>query len=160
MQEERYGTRDLSYSAWHRAASIRRYVGWEHAQLLNMVDTDCVLFLEYHQQTKEPLALIEAAIDVGQDRKPATAIAQLAKRARIPAYLVLYKRSIEPNPADPRMPDVSGFRIKRLYPRAEMAWRNVPPADWASALLRIRAWSAKRLDVEAANDPRYDGTQE
>lgn len=155
MQEERYATRDLSYSAWHRAASIRRFVGWERAQLLSMVDADCVLFLEYHEQSKEPLALIEAAIDVGQQHKPATAIARLAKRARIPAYLVLYQRSAQPNPADPRMFDVSGFRIKRLYPRAETAWRTVPPAEWATALLRIRAWAARRLDVEAANDPAY-----
>ena len=155
MQKEQYGTRDLSYSAWHRAASIRRFVGWEHAQLLNMVDADCVLFLEYHQSTKEPLALIEAAIDVGQEYKAATAIARLAKRARIPAYLVLYRQSESPNPADPRMPDVSGFRIKRLYPRAETKWRAVPPAEWAMALLRIRAWAANRLDSEAANDPKY-----
>lgn len=74
MQGERYGTRDLSYSAWHRVASIRRYVGWERAQLLSMVDADCVLFLEYHHENKQPLALIEAAVDVGQDYKPATAI--------------------------------------------------------------------------------------
>lgn len=155
MQEERYGTRDLSYSAWHRAASIRRFVGWEQAQLLSMVDADCVLFLEYHERTKAPLALIEAAVDVGQDYKPATAIAQLAKRARIPAYLVLYKRSDEPNPADPRMSDVSAFRIKRLYPRAEMTWRTVPPDQWATAILRIRAWAARRLDTDASNDPKY-----
>lgn len=120
-----------------------------------MVDADCVLFLEYHEQSKEPLALIEAAIDVGQQYKPATAIARLAKRARIPAYLVLYQRSTQPNPADPRMADVSGFRIKRLYPRAEMAWRTVPPDEWANALLRIRSWSARKLDIEAANDPAY-----
>lgn len=120
-----------------------------------MVDADCVLFLEYHERTKEPLALIEAAIDVGQQYKPATAIARLAKRARIPAYLVLYRRSAEPNPADPRMLDVSTFRIKRLYPRAEMTWRTVPPDEWAAALLRIRAWAARRLDVEAANDEAY-----
>jgi hypothetical protein len=155
MQKERYGTRDLSYSAWHRAASIRRFVGWEQAQLLNMVDADCVLFLEYHQSTKEPLALIEAAIDVGQDYKPATAIARLAKRAGIPAYLVLYRQSAAPNPADPRMLDVSGFRVKRLYPRTETKWRAMPPAEWAEALLRIRAWAARRLDAEAANDPAY-----
>lgn len=155
MQEERYGTRDLSYSAWHRPASIRRFVGWEQAQLLSMVDADCVLFLEYHERTKEPLALIEAAIDVGQEYKAATAITRLARRARIPAYLVLYQRSAEPNPADPRMADVSAFRIKRLYPRAEMTWRTVPPAQWAAAILRIRAWAARRLDVEAANDPKY-----
>lgn len=158
-QEETYGTRDLSYSAWHRAGSIRRFVGWERAQLLSMVDADCVLFLEYHERTKEPLALIEAAIDTGQDRKPATAIARLARRARIPAFVVLYRRSTEPNPADPRMLDVSGFRIKRLYPREEMAWRTVPPEEWATALLRIRAWAARRLDAEAANDPYYRDPQ-
>jgi hypothetical protein len=155
VQEERYGTRDLSYSAWHRGASIRRYVGWERAQLLSMCDADCVLFLEYHHQDKEPLALIEAAIDVGQDRKPATAITRLAKRARIPVYVVLYQRSTEPNPADPRTLGMAGFRIKRLYPPANTAWRSVPPAEWASALLQIRAWAAKRLDVEATNDARY-----
>ena len=154
MQNERFGTRDLSYSAWHRAASIRRFVGWEQAQLLNMVDADCVLFLEYHESTKEPLALIEAAIDVGQDRKPGTAIARLARRACIPAYLVLYKQALEPNPADARMPDVSGFRIRRLYPRMETAWRTVAPREWAHALLRIRAWAAKRLDAGSTEYPR------
>lgn len=93
MQEERYGTRDLAYSAWHRAASIRRFVGWERAQLLSMCDADAVLFLEYMPGIKEPLALVETAMDVGQESKPATAITQLARRARIPAYLVLYERA-------------------------------------------------------------------
>jgi len=160
MEKEMFGTRDLCYSAWHRAASIRRFVGWEHAQLLAMVDADCILFLEYHDRSKEPLALIEAAIDVGQDYKAATAITQLAKRARIPAYLVLYERAAVINPADPRWNDVCGFRIKRLWPRADRAWRTVPPKEWAHALLQIRAWSARRLDVEAANDPQYDAQHE
>ena len=155
MQDERYGTRDLGYSAWHRAASIRRFVGWERAQLLSLVDVDCMLFLEYHNSTKEPLALIEAAIDVGQEHKPATAITRLARRAGLPAYVVLYQRAAELNPADPRWQDVRGFRIKRLWPRAELRWRNVAPDDWANALLQIRAWSARRLDVEAANDPTF-----
>jgi len=155
VQEERYGTRDLSYSGWHRAASIQRYVGWERAQLLSMVDADCVLFLEYHHANKEPLALIEAAVDVGQDYKPATAIKLLAKRARIPAYLVLYERAAQRNPADPRCQDVSGFRVRRLWPRADLAWRTVAPGEWAQALLQIRSWAARRLDVQAANDPTY-----
>lgn len=155
MQEERYGIRDLSYSAWHRAASIRRFVGWEHAQLLAMCDADAVLFLEYHESSKEPLALIEAAIDVGQDHKPATAITRLARRARVPAYLVLYERSADFNPADPRARDVASFRIKRLWPRADTSWRSVQPGEWANALLRIRAWAARRLDATAANDRMY-----
>jgi hypothetical protein len=155
MQEEKYGTRDLCYSAWHRAGSIRRFVGWEQAQLVSMVDADCVLFLEYEPSNKEPLALVETAIDVGQEHKPATAIMRLAKRARIPAYVVLYKRSAKPNPADPRWQDVTGFRIKRLWPRTESRWRTIEPDEWAKALLQIRAWSAKKLDIEAANDAHY-----
>lgn len=156
MDIERFGERDLSYSAWHRAASIRRYVGWEKAQLLCMCDADCVLFLEYAPYTKEPLCLIETAIDVGQQHKPATAIARLAKRARIPAYLVLYSRGRSRNPADFRMRDVRGFRIKRLWPSPEVNWRHVTPQEWAAALLHIREWAAKRLDMDAANDPNWE----
>lgn len=156
MREEIFGSRDLSYSAWHRAASIRRYVGWERAQLLSMADADSILFIEYENGSKEPLCLVETAVDVGQNNKPATAIMRLAKRAQIPAYLVLYQRADRRNPADSRFWDIRGFRIKRLFPRPEFTWRYVSPAEWATGLLRIRAWSARRLDLQAANDPRWD----
>jgi hypothetical protein len=92
---------------------------------------------------------------VGQVCKPSTAITMLAKRARIPACLVLYARSEEDNPAGTRCRDLAGFRMRRLCPRAELAWRNAPPNEWAQALLQIRAWAARRLDVTAANDPKY-----
>jgi hypothetical protein len=159
MQEEKNGFRDLCYSAWHRAASIRRYVGWERAQLLSMCDADSVLFLEYSAGEKEPLCLIETALDCGQ-KKPATAIARLAKRAGIPAFVVLYQRSVLPNPADGRFRDLRGFRVKRLWPKPENNWRKVTPEQWAQGLVRIRAWSARRLDMEAANDPFYDQAPE
>jgi hypothetical protein len=68
---------------------------------------------------------------------------------------VLYQRAPEFNPADPGHLDVAGFRVKRLWPRAELRWRHVRPDEWANALLQIRAWSARRLDVAAANDARY-----
>lgn len=156
MQDERFGVRDLAYSAWHRTASIKRFIGWEQAQLLSMCDADSVLWLEYAHHGKEPLALIEAAIDVGQVAKPATAITRLAKRARLPAYLVLYSRAQSTNPADQRWRDIRGFRVRRLWPRAELGWRDLKPAEFAQALIRIRAWSAKRLDLEAANEPHYE----
>ena len=156
MEEERYGARDLSYSAWHRARSIARYVGIEQAQLLTMVDADSVLWLEYDHHGKEPLALIEVAADVGQLAKPATAITRLARRARIPAYLVLYQKALQPNPADERWRDLSGMRVRRLWPRAEIGWRQLKPGEFAKALLQIRAWSARRLDLEAANDPHFE----
>jgi hypothetical protein len=156
MQKEKYGVRDLCYSAWHRVASIRRYVGWERAQSLSMCDADCVLFLEYEGSTKEPLALIETAQDVGQSDKPATAITRLAQRAKIPAYLILYSPSDGGNPADRRWRDVRAFRVRRLWPRPESGWRPLTPKQWADGLLRIRAWAAARLDHPAANDPIYD----
>jgi hypothetical protein len=40
MQEERYNTRDRTYSAWHRRLSTRRFVGLERAQLLAMIDIE------------------------------------------------------------------------------------------------------------------------
>ena len=67
--EEVTGTRDRTYSAWHRRMSTRRYVGIEAAQTLGMIDLDASLYVEYDDSTKEPLALIETARDVGQEFK-------------------------------------------------------------------------------------------
>jgi len=155
MQEERYGTRDRAYSAWHRRLSTRRFVGIEHAQRLAMIDLDAALYVEYDGDSKQPLALIETARDVGQSHKPASVTVSLAKRARVPAYLLLYRPATTPNPADPRSPDIARFRIRRMWPRPERDWRTLTPGEWAKALLQIREWSTRRLDVEAANDDRY-----
>lgn len=155
MQEERYGTRDRTYSAWHRRLSTRRFVGLERAQLLSMIDLDGALYCEFDSNSSEPLALIETALDCGQQRKVATVTKRLAARARIPAYVVLYAPAPYPNPADPSQPDIRGFRIRRLWPSPERAWRTLDPMEWAEALLQIRQWAAMRSDREAANDPEY-----
>lgn len=152
MQEERFHSRDLTYSMWHRRRSVARYVGSEQAQLLSMCDVDCVLWLEYDHEDKRPLALIETALDVGQSHKPATAIRNLAVRAKVPAYLCLYSRSALNNPAEECVADVSNFRVKRLWPAPERDWRNLSPEEWAGALLRIRAWQSRRLDKEAIEE--------
>lgn len=149
MQEERYGTRDRTYSAWHRRLSIRRFVGIEQAQLLAMIDLDAALYVEYDDGSKEPLALIETARDVGQEFKSATVTANLAKRAGLPCYCVLYSRADYLNPADPRWMDISGFRVRRVWPNPEREWRLLTPSEWAQALLRVRTWKARQLDVEA-----------
>ena len=154
MQEERFGTRDRSYSAWHRRNSTRRFVGIDRAQLLAMVDLDCSLYVEYDDSTKEPLALIETARDVGQAIKPATVTLALAKKAKLPCYVVLYSCGETLNPADPQWRDIAAFRVRRLWPKPENAWRELTPEQWAHGLLRIRQWTAKRLDA-AANDPLF-----
>jgi hypothetical protein len=154
MQEERYSTRDLTYSAWHRRLSTRRFVGIEKAQSLAMIDLDCALYIEYDDGSKKPVALIETAIDVGQKYKAATVVMNLAKMSGLPCYCVLYTCANDPNPANPLMPDISQFRVKRLWPRPEKLWRQIEPAEWANALVQIRTWSAKRID-KAANDSMY-----
>lgn len=146
MQEEKYNTRDRSYSAWHRRLSTQRFVGIENAQLLAMIDLDASLYVEYDDGTKQPIALIEAAIDVGQPYKNAMVTMNLAKRANIPCYVVLYKLSNYYNPVDKRFQDITSFRIKRLHPHPESKWRTMTPSEWAEALLSIRKFGSKKVD--------------
>lgn len=148
MQEEQFGTRDRAYSAWHRRRSISRYVGIEAAQTLSMVDLDMVLFVEFDHSSREPLCLVETARDVGQTEKPCSVTVRLARRAKLPAYLVLYRCALEPNPADVDAPDIEGFRVKRIWPAPESEWREMGPDAWASALVRIRSWQANKVDQD------------
>jgi hypothetical protein len=159
MQEERYGTRDRTYSAWHRRLSTKRYVGLDRAQLLSMIDLDGSLYVEYDDGTKEPLALVETAMDVGQVYKNATVTTKLAQKAGIPCYCVLYTMDTKRNPADPTCQDISKFRIRRLWPAPEAGWRSVTPEEWAKALLNIRSWAGERVGAEPANDEFYEMPQ-
>lgn len=153
MQEECYGTRDRSYSVWHRRRSISRYVGIEAAQTLSMVDLDMCLYVEYDDLSREPLCLVETARDVGQREKSCSVTVRLARRAKLPAYLVLYRCALEPNPADVEAPDIEGFRVKRVWPSPESEWRKLGPDEWATALVRIRTWQARKVDQEQAPIP-------
>jgi hypothetical protein len=155
-QEEVYNTRDRSYSAWHRRKSTGRFIGFEHAQLLAMIDLDASLYVEYDDGTKEPIALIETAIDVGQPWKAATVTTQLAKRANLPCFVVLYKLSQDStNPADTQWQDIESFRVKRLWPLSvqEIAnsttpqWEVLTPQHWAEKLLSMRKWSADKIST-------------
>lgn len=155
-QEERYGTRNGAYSAWHRARSIARFVGLERAQSLSLVDADVVLYLELDACTREPLALIETAMDVGQTHKPATATAKLAQLAGLASYTVLYSCASSPNPADPTCKDLASVRVQRTWPAPEVGWRTLTPMAWAHAILQIRHWAAERIGAEPANDPLWE----
>jgi hypothetical protein len=146
-QEEIFGTRDKSYSAWHRRLSVCRYVGIERAQTLAMIDLDAALYVEYDDASKEPLALIETAVDCGQEWKAGTVIGKLAERANIPAYVLLYRLADTPNPAAPEHMDIVSFRVRSMWPH-RTEWKDFTAAEWAEKLVEIRAWSARRLDTE------------
>lgn len=155
MQIERYPTRDRSYGIWHRVKSIGRFLAPRQANTLTMADLDSVLFAEYEYGNKLPLCLIEVARDIGQD-KPAGVIRNLAQLAGIPAYVALYTHSDLPNPSNSNWPDIDRFRVKRLWPHPEDAWRTLTPDEWAKALVQIRGWQLRRFQVqEAANDPTF-----
>ena len=136
--EERFGSRDLTYSAWHRRESIQRFVGLDAAQTMCMVDLDVPIYLEYDDGTFEPLILIEVAIDCGQDRKSHTVTKRLAMRADLPAFVVLYQKSLEPNPAKISEKDIEGFRVKRIWPGREREWKRMLPEPYAQWLWDLR----------------------
>jgi len=149
-QEEKYDSRCRAYSAWHRRKSTMRFVNIDKAQTLAMIDLDASLYVEYDDASKEPLALIETAQDVGQSFKPATVTRNLARRCYpiLPAFIVLYKKGNTPNPAAPNHPDIVSFRVRMIHPDHRPEWRFFTPNDWAHMLLRLRDWSAERFTNE------------
>jgi hypothetical protein len=155
MRTERYETRDRAYGVWHRAPSIRRYLKSDQAESLTMADLDSVLFTEYDHGGKLPLALVEVARDVGQE-KPAPVMQRLAQLANVPAYVALYTPAASSNPADPNWSDIQSFRVKRLWPRPEATWRILSPTEWANALIQIRAWQLNKfVEMPAVNDDQF-----
>jgi hypothetical protein len=120
-----------------------------------MADLDSVLFVEYGYDNKLPLALVEVARDIGQE-KPTGVIRALARMANLPAFVSLYTPSSQANPASPASHDIDGFRVKRVWPSPEARWRSLTPSEWADALVRIRDWQLQRFASQtAANDRAY-----
>lgn len=97
---ERYGTRDLCFSGWHRTLH----------ESLKCQDVD---FFEYCHRCGKAVALIETAQDVGQKYKYVTPLRKLAKECSLPAFLVFYKGNGKPPPES----RVFSIRAKRIYPR-------------------------------------------
>jgi hypothetical protein len=155
VQEEQHLIRDRAYGVWHRSRSISRFLGRRQAQSLTMADLDSVLFVEYGYSGKLPLALVEVAQDIGQE-KPTGVIRELAKMANLPAFVALYTPAARANPVSPAWHDIDGFRVKRVWPKPERHWRNLSPSEWANALVQIRDWQLRRFaSMPAANDGTY-----
>lgn len=112
-RDERYGTRDLTFSRWHRYALPDR---------VTAIDLDMI---EYCQRCRMSLCLIETARDVGQPGKPTLVMAELARAANVIAVCILYT----PDGTEctcQRQKKVPGcrhgiekVRFRRVYPVAE-----------------------------------------
>lgn len=136
MQEEQFLIRDRAYGVWHRTRSISRFIGAREAKALTMADLDSVLFVEFGCSNKLPLALVEVARDIGQD-KASGVIHQLARMAGLPAFVALYSPASRANPASPAWHDIEEFRVRRVWPKPENAGAgchrlNGPPRSFKS----------------------------
>jgi hypothetical protein len=123
---ERFGTRDLTFSKWHRP---ERH-GGVLPEWCSAIDID---FCEYCAFCKKPLALIELARDVGQPSKPTTVLENLSRLSGVPAYCILYTgqdpdvivaariRRVQPNPTAFEHVDEDELkaRITRFHTRCD-----------------------------------------
>jgi hypothetical protein len=103
-RQERYGTRDLRFSAWHR--SLEGDLDW--------IDLD---YCGFCHGCKRPLFLMELAQDVGQEFKPTTVTRNLARMADIPALLVFYTANGS---------GMERFRVQLISPRITKQVEIVP----------------------------------
>lgn len=118
-QDERWGKRDLTYSRWHRSPNL---------------PNDCTYCdvdgMEYCAVCKEPLVLVETAVDIRQDDKDTRPMERLAERANLPAWLVLYKKSDESDQAT-----VIALRVKKISPR-KSEWYHFTPEQWREEIIK------------------------
>lgn len=142
---ERYATRSLVYSKWHRF-----YLGDNEP----MIDLDGI---EYCPECNKSLALIETARDVGQGWKPTSVLYAHAESAQTLALCVLYSVSEDTDEQSgcDCQPDkvidgcdhgISSFRVRRVWPRPKSrAWNRMSPEEFGDRLRLVRM---NHLDAE------------
>jgi len=129
-RDERYGSRDLTFSTWHRYALADR---------VTAIDLDLI---EYCQRCRMPLCLIESARDVGQASKPTAVLRELAQIANVVALCILYTPdgTICTCKSGRRIigctHGVSAFRLRRIHPIDEPfeTWQPFELAAWLTQL--------------------------
>ena len=145
-QNERTGKRALTYSAWHRKDSIKRFLGGKDviASRLTMIDIDGMWIEAKHPYDRPPVALIET-VEVSYKLKPesyypksANILYQLGKAANVPVFLLLYLPDNKPNPVSPEWPDIAEFYVKELYPTKSKLWKCYNPEGFARFLFYLR----------------------
>lgn len=150
--QERTGKRALTYSAWHRTDSIKRFMNnnVRKAMRLTMIDIDGAFVEAKHPYDRKPAALTEVAeisIPILPDSsyyKNAAILTELGKAANVPVYVVLYRPGAKLNPADTRWPDIEEFYVKECFPIASQEWHVMQPSEYADFLIYIR-YEHKRI---------------
>lgn len=167
--EERYNKRDLSYSTWHRVASIKRFISEKDAKSLGMMDFD---FVEYDIVTKQVVLYKETflhgfKINLAEKIKQCEPYVLEAKKISFaninnptlfnrynynpPVYLLGCKRSSTFNPTNQAQYDIDKFFAMELWPNEEKELRILSPKEWAMELVTRRkswkkAWIKRKIN--------------
>lgn len=154
-RHERYGTRSLVYSKWHRF-----YLGDQE----KMIDLDDVEYC-HEPGCSKPLVLIEIARDIGQANKPTTVLRRLAEASSTLALCVLYTVAEDVDEqtgcrCEPRheIPGcnhgITRFRIRRVWPSRSggQSWIKMTPEQYRDRLRAVRTnhLAAEHIPWEAA----------
>src|SRR6516225_4317530 len=141
-QHEIRGDREgeMAYNAFHREASAARFIDRESAHNLPMINIDHVFWIEYNEQTKAPVALVESARDVGQKEKAVTILKALAVRANLPCYTVLYQIADDTDIDElTELPRITGFRVRREWPDQQSRdFITATPEQYFAGLWQLR----------------------
>ena len=113
-------------SRQRRHGSNGDYSDWHYAQHddLTAIDID---WIEYCRYCRRPLALVETAHDVGQD-KSADVLRRIGEMASIPVWTALSR-------------EVAGrqrFRVRRVFPESGAGWRDLSSVEWYQVLAQYR----------------------
>ena len=119
------------FNEWHRKHSIKRWLTEQDASRLYAMDLDLI---EYDWNTGKVVLLHEVAEDRGQRNKQTRVMTELAKDADLYALCTLYTVSIHPNPANPQVPDISRFRVRRVWPDPQENFTVLSPSEYAKHL--------------------------
>jgi hypothetical protein len=128
-RDERFGTRDLTFSRWHR------YTLGDDAA---MIDLDG---LGYCDRCKAPLYVIEATRDVGQV-KVTTVAERTAMLLNATGWLVMYRAGEECHCLSTAMVaacahGIAGMRVRRVYPHRTPLVATTPGA-FAAVIHQLR----------------------
>lgn len=123
-ETERFNTRDLTYSTWHRTKSLSRYVGQRAAYECSTIDID---WCEYCRRCGDPLALIE--MKQGTRPKDAKVMTRLAARANVAAYSMSYETDDHG--------EISLFHLRHLTPPDTRTF-TFTASEWAMWLVGLR----------------------
>ena len=107
-QRELTGNRSLTFSAWHRAPSLGRFIPKREAHHCSLIDIDFTHWVECEDGTFEPVAFLETAQYKTDRTKPHTMLSALGRNWKRPieCYVVLYKEADWPNPMFPAEMDI------------------------------------------------------